>query len=185
MEAIKIEVTGNIARVIEKPVRITSGTVGLPVEFTFDSQWDGLSKIAVFQAGYVRKDMVVVDDATVVPMENMVKPNVRLNIGVYGVNEDGSVAIPTIWANAGQIRDGAVPNGSAGSDIGLAQKYYNQGELAAEKAGAFAQKAESEAGVAETNADLAQGFANDAWEAKRQTEELLASAITLHQATVE
>lgn len=162
MEAIKIEVAGNIARVIEKPLRITSGTVGLPVEFTFDSQWDGLSKIAVFQAGYVRKDMMVVDDATVVPMEITVKPNVRLNIGVYGVNEDGSVAIPTIWANAGQIRDGAVPGGSTGSDIGIAKKYYDEAMQAAKNADASAKKAESEAGVAETNADRAEASAKEA-----------------------
>lgn len=185
MEAIKIEVAGNIARVIEKPLRITSGTVGLPVEFTFDSQWEGLSKIAVFQAGYVRKDMEVVDDATVVPMEITVKPNVRLNIGVYGVNEDSSVAIPTIWANAGQIRDGAVPGGSTGSDIGIAKKYYDEAMQAAKNADASAKKAESEAGVAETNADRAEAsakeadvarsnaqvFANDAGEANRQAEE--------------
>ena len=185
MEAIKIEVAGNIARVIEKPLRITSGTVGLPVEFTFDSQWDGLSKIAVFQAGYVRKDMMVVDDATVVPMEIMVKPNVRLNIGVYGVNEDDSVAIPTIWANAGQIRDGAVPGGSTGSDIGMAKKYYDEAMQAAKDADASAKKAESEAGVAETNADRAEAsakeaavarsnaqvFANDAGESNRQAKE--------------
>jgi hypothetical protein len=162
MEAIKIEVAGNIAKVTEKPLRITSGAVGLPVEFTFDSQWDGLSKIAVFQACHVRKYMVLEDDATVAPMEIMAKPNVRLNIGVYGVNEDGSVAIPTIWANAGTIREGAVPGDCAGSDIGLAKKYYNQGHLAAENAEASAKKSEAEAGVAETSADRAEAAVNSA-----------------------
>lgn len=167
MEAIRIEVTGNIAKVIEKPSRITSGTVGMPVEFTFGGVWDGLKKVAVFQAGYVRKYMTLADGATSVPMEVLAKPNVRLNIGVYGVNEDGSLAIPTIWVNLGKIREGAVPGCSAGSDIGLAKKYYDQGELAAENAEASAQKAKSEAGVAENAADRAEASATAASEAAK------------------
>ena len=34
MEIIKIEVTGNVAKIIEKPSRITAATAGLEVEFT-------------------------------------------------------------------------------------------------------------------------------------------------------
>lgn len=110
MEGIKIEVTGNIARVIEKPTRITSGTVGLPVEFTFDSQWDGLRKMAAFRAG--AKSFLVdnVITETTVPWEVLVTPGMRLEIGVYGVKEDGSVAIPTIWIPVGTIHPGANPN---------------------------------------------------------------------------
>lgn len=171
MEAIKIEVTGNIARVIEKPAKITSGTVGLPVEFTFDSQWEGLDKIAVFQAGYVRKHMVLVVDATAVPMEVLARPGVRLNIGVYGVNEDGSVAIPTIWTSLGNIREGAVPGSSAGSDIGIAKKYYDQAMRAAGEAKASAQKAEADAGVAETAAGRAEEAAGRAEEAAQQAKQ--------------
>lgn len=162
MEAIKIEVTGNIARVIEKPAKITSGTVGLPVGFTFDSQWEGLDKIAVFQAGYVRKHMALVVDSTAVPMEVLARPGVRLNIGVYGVNEDGSVAIPTIWTSLGNIREGAVPGCSAGTDIGIAKKYYDQAMRAAGEAKASAQKAEADAGVAETAAGRAEEAAQQA-----------------------
>jgi hypothetical protein len=173
MEVIKIAVTGNIAKVTEKPLRITSGTVGLPVEFTFDSQWDSLNKIAVFKAGAVSKYMVLEDDATVVPMEVMAKPNVRLNIGVYGVEEDGSPALPTIWANAGLIRDGAVPGDSAGSDIGLAQKYYNKGELAAEEADASAKKAEDAADRAEAAADRAESAGGGAGNAVLYTPQTL------------
>lgn len=155
MEAIKIEVNGNIARVTERPDKITSGTVGLPVEFTFDSQWESLRKIAVFQAGDIQKDMVVVDGATVVPIENMETPNVRLHIGVYGVNEDGSIAIPTIWANAGQIYSGAVPDGDLGSDIGTAKEQYAAAVLAAEKAESSADRAEKAATDAEEFANRA------------------------------
>ena len=110
MEGIKIEVAGNIAKVIEKPSRITSGTVGLPVEFTFDSQWDGLRKMAAFQAG--AKDSLVdnITNETTVPWEVLETPGLRLNIGVYGVNEDGTIAISTIWVPVGIIQPGANPN---------------------------------------------------------------------------
>lgn len=108
MEAIKIEVTGNIAKVKEKPARITSGTVGLPVEFTFDSQWDNLRKVTVFRAGKVVKS---VEDPTTVPWEVLEKPGVWLSVGVYGTNSDGSTVIPTIWANVSPIYTGVDPDG--------------------------------------------------------------------------
>ena len=105
MDGIKIEVTGNVAKVAVRPSRLTAGTVGLPVEFSFDSQWDGLTKTAVFRAGNVSKSSNLVTN-TVVPWETMENPGLALEIGVYGVNADGTVAIATIWANVGVIRDG-------------------------------------------------------------------------------
>ena len=107
MDGIKIEVTGNIARVIDRPARITAGTVGLPVEFSFDSQWDGLVKTAVFRVGDESQIAENLITKTAVPWEVLEKPGLCLEIGVYGVNPDGTEAIPTIWANVGVIRDGA------------------------------------------------------------------------------
>lgn len=113
MDGIKIEVTGNIARVIEKPPKITSGTVGLPVEFTFDSQWDNLRKITVFRAGDVIKS---VENPNTVPWEVLEKPGFMLSVGVYGSNTDGSVVIPTIWANVSAIHIGVDPDGDPTTD---------------------------------------------------------------------
>ena len=116
MDGIKIEVTGNIAKVVESPHRITAGTVGLPIEFAFDGQWDGLKKTAVFR---VRHDVKIVEDLeteTTVPWELLQKPGAWLSVGVYGVNGDGSVAIPTIWANVRVIKDGADPDGDPSAD---------------------------------------------------------------------
>ena len=116
MDGIKIEVTGNIARVIERPAKITSGTVGLPVEFTFDSQWDGLTKMAVFRAGNIVKDVVNPGEGTTVPWEVLERPGLWLSIGVYGSNEDGTVVIPTIWANVCPIHIGVDPDGDPSVD---------------------------------------------------------------------
>lgn len=109
MDGIKIEVTGNIARVIEKPARITSGTVGLPVEFTFDSQWDGLTRVAVFRAGCITKTVDATQEKGVVPWEVLVRPDVWLTVGVHGTNDEGTVVIPTIWANVSAIQQGVTP----------------------------------------------------------------------------
>ena len=110
MDGIKIEVTGNIARVIERPARITAGTVGLPVEFSFDSQWEGLSKVAVFQAGKVSRIVEMEGSEVPVPWEVLEHPGFWLNVGAYGVNSDGSVACPTIWARVSIINAGAHPD---------------------------------------------------------------------------
>lgn len=127
MDGIKIEVTGNIARVIERPARITAGTVGLPVEFSFDNQWEGLSKTAVFKAGCTEMIVENLGVETTVPWEATEKPDVWLSIGVYGVNADGSVAIPTIWANVCVICDGANPEGdvSTAPTLPVWQRLWN------------------------------------------------------------
>ena len=116
MNCIKIEVTGNVARVTERPARITAGTVGLPVEFSFDSQWDGLAKTAVFRACRVCKISEGITTEAVVPWEVLKKPGEVLLIGVYGTNKDGSVVIPTTWANVCNICESANPGGDASTD---------------------------------------------------------------------
>lgn len=113
MDGIKIEVTGNIARVIEKPSRITSGTIGLPIEFSFDSQWNDMRKITVFRAGCTIKS---VENPKTVPWEVLENPGVWLSVGVYGTNADGSVAIPTIWANVSPIHIGVNPDADPATD---------------------------------------------------------------------
>ena len=116
MEGIRIEVTGSIARVKKRPARITSGTVGLPVEFSFDSPWDGLVKTAVFRAGRVCKISEGITGEAVVPWEVLEKPGVGLIIGVYGTNKDGTIVIPTTWATVCGICEGADPDGDPSTD---------------------------------------------------------------------
>lgn len=110
MDTIKIEVTGNIAKITEKPNRITAGTVGLPVEFTFDSTWDNLCKTAVFLAGEKRMVDDSIEHTAIVPWEVLQKPGFHLNVGVYGVDLEGNTAMTTTWANAGIIHNSANPN---------------------------------------------------------------------------
>lgn len=106
---IKFQVSGNTVAVIQQPSRITSGTVGLRAEFAFDSQWEGLSKVAMFRAGDVVMTIANPEDGTVVPWEVLEKPNLWLQIGVYGVNGEGTVVIPTVWTNVCVIHTGVNP----------------------------------------------------------------------------
>lgn len=116
MEIIKLRIRGNMAEVTDAPAVITSGTVGLPVEFTFDDRWDGLSKTAVFRAGCTAKAVTNLQAQAIVPWEVLEKPNCWLQIGVYGVNADGSVAIPTLWANVCVIHTGTDPEADPAVD---------------------------------------------------------------------
>lgn len=111
MEKIKFRVTGNQIEVLERPAVITAGTVGLEAEFTFDSQWDRLSKILVFKAGEKVIATALAGNAHSVPWEVLEKPNQWLCVGVYGANGEGSVVIPTLWAKVAVIHTGTEPEG--------------------------------------------------------------------------
>ena len=87
---------------------LASGMVGIPVRFSFDSDWDGLNIVAVFDGGGQRISVPLLTDMeAVLPWEVIAKANTRLRIGAEGRKSDGSVVIPTVWANAGYIKEGA------------------------------------------------------------------------------
>ncbi len=89
---------------------ITTGSVGIPVKFTFSSEWDGLAKTAVFKTDETIIDVFIPDDACVVPPDAITKVGRKLVIGVYGTNGT-DVVIPTVYASAGFIMKGAEPSG--------------------------------------------------------------------------
>ena len=106
MEPIKISVTGALATVTQKPV-LTSGTVGLGVEFTFDEAWTGLRKTAVFRCGNRPIPPVLCEEnRSVVPWEALEKPGCTLFVGVYGTDSEG-IDLPTVWAEVDRVREGA------------------------------------------------------------------------------
>ena len=90
---------------------ITSGSVGLEVEFKFSQAWDGLEKVAVFAVNGKRVDVLLNEDRCTVPPEALITPGDCLTVGVYGAKEDGSIVIPTVYASAGKIAEGAEPSG--------------------------------------------------------------------------
>lgn len=90
---------------------ITSGSIGIPVRFVLSADFDGLSNIAVFQGSGVSIDVALTASREcVVPHEVVAIAGGYLRIGVYGRNGDGTIAIPTVWAEAKRILQGTVPS---------------------------------------------------------------------------
>lgn len=114
----KIQVNGAIARTLYKKV-IPAGIVGAKVEFEYDEDiWQGLHKTVVFR-GTVTKDVVTDENIVTIPKEVAEKPRSLLIVGVYGVDAEGNLAIPTIWADLGLVRESANPSGDTSTDPSL------------------------------------------------------------------
>lgn len=106
---IKIEVQSTRA-VIRFQEALTVGLRGAKVSFAFGQDWENLSKTAVFRQAD-RTVSVAAEPETVIPWEVLTMPGVPVQIGVYGVDSTGAVAIPTVWAVTQPVRPGTDPEG--------------------------------------------------------------------------
>lgn len=89
---------------------VTSGSVGVyPVRFQFSPEWEGLGRTACFRSGgQVVSVLLDGRNECTVPWE-VIGPDCkgkRLYAGVYG-SRDGSVVLPTVWADLGAVLEGA------------------------------------------------------------------------------
>lgn len=109
-----LDVTKNNLEVLQREETITSGSVRVyPVQFKFNADWDGLTKIATFRAGGKAISTPLDEtDACTIPWEVLVKPGYILKVGVYGT-QGTTVVLPTIWADLNTIEDGAQPGENA------------------------------------------------------------------------
>ena len=119
MSNIQIAVSAADAAVTA-PATLTSGMVGATVTFAFSgTAWQSLRKIAVFRAGSVRRDVEETDwsgSVCTIPWECLSEADERLLVGVYGMDEAGTVVIPTVYADCGWIWPGADPSGDPAAD---------------------------------------------------------------------
>ena len=113
-----IDVSGTSA-IVRKQDDLTSGMVGATVSFCFSDDWNGLSKTVVFRVGKVTKDATVIDSIAKIPHEVLAVYGMRLEIGVYGTADNGSIIVPTVWAKTNPIKPGADPSGDESSDPSL------------------------------------------------------------------
>lgn len=102
----------NVLTVNQREV-VTSGSVNVyEVQFQFDSEWDGLEKTAVFQAGDCTVSTLLDETETcIIPWEVFQDAKRTLYAGVYGT-KNGNTVLPTIWASLGEIRHGCEPGES-------------------------------------------------------------------------
>ena len=91
---------------------LTSGSVNIyQIQLEFSSDWDGLTRTAVFRAGW--KSVSVLLDETntcTVPWEVLESPEIKLLCGVYGMQGSETI-LPTVWADLGWIALGVRPDG--------------------------------------------------------------------------
>ena len=90
---------------------ITAGSVGLELCFGFSEDWRELGKTAVFRGSGLQVDAALMTDRCQVPHEVLTRAGGHLKIGVYGSGENGQRVTPTVWADAGEILEGAQPSG--------------------------------------------------------------------------
>ncbi|MBQ2383485.1 MAG: hypothetical protein II290_05540, partial [Oscillospiraceae bacterium] len=119
MTTVKIKVSGADAVRVERTGKLTTGMVGAVARFSFDSVWNGLTKVAVFHGSGVTKDALEWDgDCVRIPAEVLRKQG-QLSVGVEGRNTDGSVVIPTVWVDCGMVVCGANTSGDVSTDPDL------------------------------------------------------------------
>lgn len=119
MEMAHVKVDG-VRAVVEHCIDIPARIKGATVRLTYADFWTDLSKTVVFQVDGVTKDVLNAGEVVKIPPE--VVANVTLTpirIGIYGVSEDGKLAIPTFWATIGRVKSSTDPSGDESTDPSL------------------------------------------------------------------
>lgn len=112
-----IELTASRAALLAQLPRetLTSGMSNAAFcNVTFDSSWDGLTKIAVFTNGRRSVDVPEADwngNTFPVPAEVLTTPGLNVWLGLYGTDGE-TVVLPTVWCSLGTVREGADPSGA-------------------------------------------------------------------------
>lgn len=110
----KIYVDGVKAHVTDLQ-EIPKGIVGAVIEVKYSTDWDGLTKTAVF-TGAVTRDVLNVGNTIVIPAEVVAQSGYRVKVGFYGVDADDNPVIPSLYAELGITQDAADPSGDPSTD---------------------------------------------------------------------
>lgn len=115
MNIANVKVNG-VEAVVDQLSPIPAGIVGATVSFQYDDGiWSTLRKTVVFRSVVVR-DVVDAGELVTVPPEVVAEGYITLRVGVYGVDAQGTVVIPTLWAELGQVLPAADPSGDPSAD---------------------------------------------------------------------
>ena len=118
MNLATVECSGVYARTMQYAT-IPAGIVGASVTFVFqDPVWDHLTKTAVFR-GNVTRDVIVQNNTAMIPQETVATEGDTLLVGIYGVDTENNLVIPTIWTEIGWIHSAADPSGDPATDPDL------------------------------------------------------------------
>lgn len=116
---IQIHITKASAHLCSPPELLTAGMAkAVSVEFAFSSDWDGLTKTAVFTNGRATIDVLPAKwdgDTVTVPPEILAVAGRYARVGVYGTNASG-VVLPTVWGSLGKVQPAVEPSGDPSAD---------------------------------------------------------------------
>ena len=103
MTTIKLYCHGSMARA-KVEGQLTHAMAGIPVEIQWDEVWNGLTKTMKIRCNDVCRTAIVAEDGTaVVPYECLIAGQ-RLEIGLDGWSQDGTLRIPSSWASCGIVK---------------------------------------------------------------------------------
>lgn len=110
MNIANVKING-VEAVVGQLSPIPAGIVGATVSFQYDDNiWSGLRKTVVFRSVVIR-DVIDAGAVVTIPPEVVAEGYTTLRVGVYGVDAQGTVVIPTLWAELGQVLPAADPSG--------------------------------------------------------------------------
>lgn len=116
---IQIHITKASAHLCSPPELLTAGMAkAVSVEFAFSSDWDGLTKTAVFTNRKKTVDVLESEwdgNRLIVPYEILADAGLIARVGVYGSNASG-VVLPTVWVTLGKVQPAAEPSGDPAAE---------------------------------------------------------------------
>lgn len=96
--------------------KIPRGIIGAQIHVTCeDPVWEPLQKTVVFR-GAETKAVVNAGEWVTIPAEVVSKSGAELWVGVCGTDAQGTVVIPTLWAELGTVWGSAHPSGDSTTD---------------------------------------------------------------------
>lgn len=113
MTSIDFAVEGTVASATLDGV-LTAGAVGIPVNLSWDADWDDLVKTLVCQSGTGKHLVLRVEDTAVVPPAALRLDKFGRNtlfLGLEGRNPDGTLVLTSTLTRVGEILPGAIAEG--------------------------------------------------------------------------
>lgn len=112
MTSVRISLHGACARPHVDGI-LTEGAVGIPILIEADSDWAGLTRRVVFGGIYPPVYAIEIEGVVRIPSAALIRGK-RLEIGIIGMNSDGSIVIPAVYADCGIVK--ASPAGTQPPD---------------------------------------------------------------------
>lgn len=140
MTSIDFAVEGAVASATLDGV-LTAGAVGIPVNLSWDSDWDDLVKTLVCQSGTGKHLVLQVEDTAVVPPAALRLDKFGRNtlfLGLEGRNPEGTLVLTSTLARVGEILPGAIAEGDPAVIPGSPAWMHVVGEVQALKEQVFA-----------------------------------------------